>query len=293
MGAADVIPGVSGGTIAFIAGIYEELLTSIQRINLRALKILKQKGIIAFWRYVNAPFLITLVAGIFISLLLLAGRVKWLLEHKPILLWSFFFGLIIASILFVAKAISRWSFKTLLMLFIGAVAAYYITQLPPSTDTDNLIFLFFAAALAICAMILPGISGAFILVILGAYKPLLNALHQLNFLLLGVAIMGALFGLFSFSRLLKWLLTHYKNSTLAILTGFIIGSLTKIWPWKRTLTWYLDSEGEKIPMLQKNISPFHYPGDSQFLYAILLALAGFLLVFFLEKIGRDKPSSLT
>jgi putative membrane protein len=287
MGAADVVPGVSGGTIAFISGIYEELLASISAVNFNTLKVLKNEGLSAAWKKVNGNFLSALLFGIFISVLSLSKLISFLLEHHPILVWSFFFGLVLASILFVAKQISKWNFVTVLFLIFGAVIAFYITTLQPMvTENSSPLFIFIAGALAICAMILPGISGAFILVLLGAYKPVLEAIHDKNFKLLIILIAGAVVGLLSFSKILNWLFNNYKNFTLAVLTGFILGSLNKIWPWKETLTWRLNSHGEQVPFNEQSISPLNFNGDSQLIYAVLLAIVGFALILLLEKIAN-------
>ena len=203
MGAADVVPGVSGGTIAFISGIYEELIESINKINFSLFKTLKQEGLKAFWKQVNGNFLLALFTGIFISVISLAKGISWLLLNQPVLLWSFFFGLVVASIYFVGKSIEKWSAATIMMLVFGAVVAYYITTLPPSENTDSLPYLFFSGALAICAMILPGISGAFILVLLGSYKVILEAVHERDLKIVVTVGLGAIFGLLSFARVLR------------------------------------------------------------------------------------------
>lgn len=290
MGAADVVPGVSGGTIAFISGIYEELLSSISAINIANLKLLKNDGVKAAWKAVNGNFLLALLSGIFISIISLAKLISWLLENKPILVWSFFFGLVLASILFVSKQITKWNASAIILFIIGAVAAYYITILHPAiSESSSLLFYFFAGALAICAMILPGISGSFILVLLGAYKPILKALDALQYKdikLLAVVAFGAVVGILSFSKLLNWLFDHHKNSTLAVLTGFILGSLNKIWPWKETLTWRVNSRGVKIPFNEQSVSPFSYQGDPQLTMAIILLIGGFLLIILLEKLAN-------
>lgn len=290
MGAADVVPGVSGGTIAFISGIYEELLSSISAINIVNLKLLKNEGVKAAWKAVNGNFMLALLSGIFISIISLAKLITWLLENKPILVWSFFFGLVLASILFVSKQITKWNAPAIILFIIGAVAAYYITILHPAiSESSSLLFYFFAGALAICAMILPGISGSFILVLLGAYKPILKALDALQYKdikLLAVVAFGAIVGILSFSKLLNWLFDHHKNNTLAVLTGFILGSLNKIWPWKETLTWRLDSHGVKIPFNEQSVSPFSYQGDPQLMMAIILLIGGFLLIILLEKLAN-------
>jgi putative membrane protein len=287
MGAADVVPGVSGGTIAFISGIYEELLTSISSINFKTLKLLKAEGVKSFWKSINGNFLISLVLGIGISILSLAKLISWLLEHEPILLWSFFFGLVLASILYIGKQITEWKITTIVILIIAAIFAYWITTLNPliSGDSPSTIFLFLSGAIAICAMILPGISGAFILVLLGAYKPILAAIDNKDVKTLAIVGVGAIVGLLTFSRILKWLFNHYKNLTLAILTGFVLGSLNKIWPWKETLTWRANSHGIQVPLNEQSISPFSFDGDPQLLFSILLAVVGFLAILILEKIA--------
>lgn len=288
MGAADVVPGVSGGTIAFISGIYEELITSLNNINIALVKTFFKEGLKVGWKKLNGSFLLSLVIGIAISVLSLVKSIKWLLEHKPILLWSFFFGLVIASILYVAKQITKWSLATILGFIVGAFVAYYITSLPPLGTNGSNWFLFISGALAICAMILPGISGAFILVLLGAYRPVIEAVDNRDFKTILILGMGAVVGLLSFSKLLKWLFKNYHNLTLAILTGFIFGSLNKIWPWKKTLSWRLNSHDEKVPMLEKSITPFSFDGDNQLAIAIVLMIIGFLTIFILEKLGSAK-----
>ena len=288
MGAADVVPGVSGGTIAFISGIYEELLTSISNVNLTLLKTLKSEGITKAWQQLNGSFLLALLTGIFISIVTLAKVIKWLLENEPILLWSFFFGLVLASIIYIGKQINKWNIGIVIVALLGAVIAFYITTLNPLvSENSSTLFLFLAGAIAICAMILPGISGAFILVLLGAYKPILAAVNDRNFTIIASVGAGAIVGLLAFSRVLKWLFAHYKNYTLAALTGFIVGSLNKIWPWKETLTWRIDSHGEQVPFNQQSVSPFHFE-DNQLLFAILLAAVGFALILLLEKLAVKK-----
>lgn len=286
MGAADVVPGVSGGTIAFISGIYEELITSINNVDLSLFKTWKKDGFRTAWTRLNGNFLLALFLGIFISLFSLATLVSWLLENEPILLWSFFFGLVAASVFFVGKEIENWNAAAVIGLILGAVVAFYITTLPPSGNSDSLPYLFFSGALAVCAMILPGISGAFILVLLGSYKSILDAVHERNITMIAVVGAGAIFGLLSFAKLLKWMFNNFKNITLAILTGFIMGSLNKIWPWKRVLE--TRSIGEKEIIIDENISPFAFAGDNQLMYAIIAAIIGFSLIFILERTASKK-----
>ncbi|MEM6685853.1 MAG: DUF368 domain-containing protein [Bacteroidota bacterium] len=293
MGAADVVPGVSGGTIAFISGIYEELITSINNINLGLLKTLRKDGIKAAWTQLNGNFLLALILGIGISILSLAKLIKLLLKNEPILLWSFFFGLVVASILFIGKEIKKWDWKTILGFALAEAVAYYITTLSGSESTVNSPwFMFIAGALAICAMILPGISGAFILVLLGAYESVLTAIDERDFKIIAILAVGAIIGLLLFSKLLKWLFNNFKDITFAILTGFILGSLNKIWPWKEVLTTRINSDGEEVPFLEKSILPNTYETltqqENQLLLAIGLMVVGFLTIFIMEKLATKK-----
>ncbi len=289
MGAADVVPGVSGGTIAFISGIYEELITSINKININTFKILKNDGINAMWKSINGNFLISLLIGIAISVISLAKIIRHLLETQPILIWSFFFGLVLASIIYVAKQIKSWTLISVILLILGVFIAFYITTLTPQTTNISYPYVFLSGALAICAMILPGISGSYILLLLGMYKPVLDAIHEKDIKIIGTLFIGAIVGLLSFSRLLKWLFDNYQNLTLATLTGFIIGSINKIWPWKEVL----ESEiiNGKLKIIQdKSVSPFNYNGDNQIYMAILLAIVGFAFILLLEKLADGKEN---
>jgi len=287
MGAADVVPGVSGGTIAFISGIYEELIDSINKVNLGTLKILKKEGIAAAWISINGNFLLSLVLGIGLSVLSLARLIRHLLETQPILIWSFFFGLVLASIIYVGMKIQRWNIGTILLLVLGAFIGYIITTLTPHTAEATYPYVFLSGALAICAMILPGISGGFILLLMGMYKPVLDALHDKNIGLIITLMAGAVIGLLSFSRLLKWLFDHYENLTLAILTGFIVGSLNKIWPWKEVLESEMINGKLKI-LDEKSIMPYSYTNDPQLGLAIVMAVIGFLFIVLLERLAKQK-----
>lgn len=286
MGAADAVPGVSGGTIAFISGIYEELIATISNINLKLFKTLFKEGFAAFWNAANGNFVVALFSGIFISFVSFMKLAKYLLEYHPILIWSFFFGLIIASIYFVGKQITTWNLGTGMALGVGAIIAYFISTLPSMESNTSNYFLFIAGAIAICAMILPGISGSFILIIIGAYKTLSDAIHDVDLKKIIVFALGALVGLLSFSHVLKWLFKNYHNITLALLTGFIFGSLNKVWPWKKTVSWYTNSKGISAPLIQESISPLNFEGDSKLAIALLLMMIGFLTIFTLEKIGN-------
>ena len=288
MGAADVVPGVSGGTIAFVSGIYEELIETINKVNFNTLKVLKKEGFSAMWKSINGNFLLALLIGIATSILSLAKAVKWLLENKPILLWTFFFGLVLASVIYIAKQIKNWNFKLIAVLIIGSAIGYFITILPPlSSSYSSSLFYFLAGSLAICAMILPGISGGFILLLLGAYKPALDALDERDFKTIFLLIAGAIVGLLTFSRLLKWMFEKYRNITLTILTGFVIGSLNKVWPWKKVLQSEMINDKLKI-LKEQSISPFNYEGDNQLMYAIVSMVLGFLIILILERTATKK-----
>ena len=290
MGAADTVPGVSGGTIAFISGIYEELITSISNVNLSLLKTWKNHGFKEMWKSFNGNFVLALLSGILISVFTLMRLANYMLEHHPILIWSFFFGLVIASIWYVGRQIEQWNIKSVAALIIGAVAAYYVTTIPVASSDNSLIYLFFSGSLAVCAMILPGISGAFILVLLGAYQEITQAVHDFNFKKIGLVGLGAICGLLAFSKLLKWLFTYYKTITLAVLTGFIAGSLNKIWPWKEVLE-SITLDDKEIVTKEQSVLPWNYNEDPQLWFAIILMLAGFFLILILEKLAEKKPET--
>lgn len=290
MGAADVVPGVSGGTIAFISGIYEELLNSIKSIDLKALKLLFTFRLAAFWKQINGSFLLSVVGGIAISIFSLAKLMTWLLVHHPIFIWSFFFGLIIASSVLVAKEIRKWDIYTILSLSAGICIAYTITVMSPASTPNTWWFIMLSGAIAICAMILPGISGAFILLLLGKYMFILSAVSSLNIGVLLLFLIGAAGGIISFSHLLSWLLKNYHTLTVALLTGFMLGSLNKVWPWKETLKTYIDSHGVKQVLTETNILPGKYEAlnqtDPLLWQAIFMCIVGFLLIYVIESIGK-------
>lgn len=280
MGAADVVPGVSGGTIAFIAGIYDELINSIKSINMHSLKLLFTGKIAAFWKAVNGNFLFALLLGIAISVFSLAKLITYLLLNEPVLVWSFFFGLVLASTWFVTKDIKGWNWKTVAGFVGGAVTAYYITVATPAETSTNLMFIFLCGAIAICAMILPGISGSFILVLLGKYFYVMEAVKTLDLIVLGVFAFGAALGITSFSRVLSYALKNFRNVTLSVLSGFMLGSLNKVWPWKEVEK--LVSDGHEV-MIEHNIAP-----NTEVAEAVVLMLIGFILVYVLEKISAKK-----
>ncbi len=289
MGGADVVPGVSGGTIAFITGIYQELLDSIKSIDTTALQLLISRKFADFWSHINGKFLLTLFSGIFLSILSLARLLHYVLNHHPIQLWSFFFGLIIISAILVTRQIKRWNIIIVFAGIFGIAVAWLITSATPSTTPDNYFFVFLSGAIAICAMILPGISGSFILLILGKYEFIIGAVKDLNILVILVFAIGCALGLLSFSRLVSWLLHKYHDATVAVLAGFMLGSLNKIWPWKETLSSRINSKGETVPLLQQNLWPTEYMeqvGEPKIIEAILFFAVGILLIIVIEKVAQ-------
>lgn len=287
MGAADVVPGVSGGTIAFITGIYDTLLESIRRINPSLFSIWKKDGFKAAFNHINGFFLISLFAGIFTSIATLAKLISWLLETHPIPIWSFFFGLILVSVYHIIRQVEKRDAIRFVALLIGIGFAYSITVLKPLHMEPTAINTILAGAIAICAMILPGISGSFILLLIGMYAPVLGAVKGFQIDILALFLVGCVAGLLSFSHLLSWLLRKFRDLTLMFLTGLMIGTLPKIWPWKETLTWRTNSKGEQVPLLEQNLSPFEFEyitsQPSQLLLAVLMMLAAIALVLGLEK----------
>ena len=284
MGAADIVPGVSGGTIALIAGIYERLINALGSIGPNLWTIFRQeggiKGFAAIWRQVDATFLLCLLLGIATSFATLAGIIKHLLDNQPLLIWSFFFGLVVATVFILLSEIKRWNIGRVALFATGLIAAIVISSMPLLTTTPSLPYLFFAGAIAICAMILPGISGSFILLLLGAYDAVLEAVDTMNLSAIFTVIAGMAAGLLLFTRALKWLLSHYYQATLALLTGFIAGSLIKVWPWK------VDALGSLNTEAVHNVMPWQYPTGAQWSTTIGLMLLGAILVSLLSWWGN-------
>ncbi len=289
MGMADVVPGVSGGTIAFISGIYEELIGSIKSFDLTALKMLARFRFAKFWQRINGGFLLPVLTGIAVAVFSLARLMTYLLAHHPIAIWSFFFGLIVASALLVARQIGRWNAPTVTALLAGIAAAWWITVATPAETPETWWFILLSGAIAICAMILPGISGAFILLLLGKYQFIMQAVSELNIPVLAIFLAGAAAGIIAFSHLLAWLLGRWHDTTVAVLMGFMIGSLNKVWPWKEVLETYTDSRGKLQPLVETNILPGRfeelYDRPASLLAAILLCAAGFLTIYGIERIA--------
>lgn len=320
MGAADVVPGVSGGTIALIAGIYKELIDTLTSLNFSVFTTLKKDGIVATFNQVNGKFLVALLGGIAISILSLAKVFHYLINNEPVLVWAFFFGLIVASVWLIGNRIPKWNVGTITALIIGAIISFSVTVISPAQGPDTIWYLFLSGALAFVAMILPGISGSFILLLLGAYHLILGKVSALidgikdmdftiilsNGISLGVFAIGGAIGLLSFSRLLKWMFEKYENTTLAVLTGFLIGSLNKVWPWKETQEVFVKHAGEAnekiIPIVESNVLPNEYvnpviengqiidqiSADPQTMMSLVLFVIGFLIIFVLERVSAKQ-----
>ncbi len=307
MGTAEVIPGVSGGTIAFITGIYEKLLNTIKAFGPGLVPIFKEAGFKGVWTEVNGSFLIRLLGGMVLGIVFGVFAISYLLENYPPAVWAFFFGLIIASAIYIGRQIANWGPGEIFLMILGAVVAYGITTIAPAEGSESLIFVFFSGAIAISALILPGISGSFILLIMGMYsfiitdtlKPALKTLAPDKLMIMVVFALGCLTGLMTISRLLSWTFKHYRNLTLAILTGFMLGSLNKIWPWRNATDWLRDKAGAiilkddgitpKKILVEENVWPGNYSGDDALVLAVIvLMIVGFLSVFLLERLGSKK-----
>jgi putative membrane protein len=290
MGAADTVPGVSGGSIAFMTGIYEELIYSLKQCGPTALSILFRSGIKSAWQHINGSFLLTLLLGIILSGLTIAQVVLFWLDEYPVQLWSFFFGLILATIWSVSKHIDHWKLPTYLFFIIGTLSAYLITTLVPSAVDATYMMFFFAGAIAICAMILPGISGSFILLLMGMYSPVLQTLKDVNLPIVLVFASGCITGLLSFSHALNWMFSKHKTITLALLSGFLLGSLNKVWPWKIALETTVDSHGKRIILVSENVLPQTFETMTQqpayFVLSTSLVVLGIAIVVLMEKLGK-------
>lgn len=301
MGMAEVVPGVSGGTIAFITGIYERLIFAIKSVDIELLRLIGKGKIAEAWKKIDGNFLVTLLTGMVIGIVVGVFAITWLLENEPIGIWSFFFGLILASCLVVGRDIDRWNASSIIALIIGTVLVYYVTIAVPSTGIEALWFVFICGAVAISALLLPGLSGSFILLLLGMYTYILPKVKEvLSGNLEGLSVLvtfavGCLVGVLSFSRVLTWAFKNYKNTTLAFLTGLMIGSLNKVWPWQQVLSTRENSKGEEVVAFSKSVSPstfsgleenFLYGTDPQLLTAILCIVFGFVLVTAMAFFGK-------
>lgn len=311
MGMAEVVPGVSGGTIAFITGIYERLILDIKKVTTFPLGIWRKDGFKAFWQYIDGSFLVTLLAGMVSGILVGVLGITYLLEHYPSLIWAFFFGLIIASAIYVGRQIKEWTISEYLTLVIGIASAYYITIISPVQGTDNLIFVLFSGMIAVCALILPGISGSFILLLLGMYSIVLQSARSVissqdsqALILILTFVIGCTIGLALFANVLNYLFKRFHYPTLALLTGFMIGSLNRIWPWRNPILWLDKQNGEYVTIIppgadlhayeivkEMNVSPNNYEGTAYTFGVIICFLIGLLIVFALDKYAADDKDS--
>ena len=313
MGMAEVVPGVSGGTIAFITGIYEELLNTIKGITPGKLKVLKDEGFASFWKSINGTFILFLLGGMATGLVLGVFTIAKLLDKFPILVWAFFFGLILASVIYVGKQIEKWRATEIVLLIVAAAISYFITIAAPSEGPQELWFVFLSGFIAICALMLPGVSGSFLLLLLGMYqfivtdnvKALLSNFNTESLVIVAVFALGCLSGLLSFSRVLSWTFKKYKFPTLAALTGFLIGSLNKVWPWKHVESIYVKHLGEAdesvVHIAEKSILPFDYtvyvregaeivsytPADNYLIGAMVMMVVGFVLILGMDKLSQS------
>ncbi|WP_026950762.1 DUF368 domain-containing protein [Algoriphagus mannitolivorans] len=295
MGAADIVPGVSGGSIALIAGIYQTLLDSINSFNLENLSLLKKLEVKKFYKAVNGSFLLSLLLGILTSVFALSKVITYLMSEHPIPLWSFFCGLILVSAFMILRDIKRWHLGVVLAVLLGTVLAFWVTNLPPTASPDAKWFVFVAGAIAICAMILPGISGSFILLILGKYETILQAVSEKDIFTLALFASGCVVGILSFSRLVAFLLRKFHSTTIGLLSGFMLGSVNELWPWKIVTAWRTSSSGEQKPFLTENLWPTEYAeqvgNDPLILNALLAFLFGIGLVLGIERLATKLQKS--
>ena len=306
MGIAETIPGVSGGTIAFITGIYERLLKSIRSFGPEAITAWKKGGLTGAWQAVDGFFLVRLFGGMVLGILVGVFGMAYLLEHFPLEVWGFFFGLIVASAIYVGKQVENWSIVTILIVIVSTILAYWVTIATPAQGSESLLYVFVCGVIAISALMLPGLSGSFMLLLLGMYQFVLHdtlkegVLEQQDLeavMTLGVFGLGCLLGVLTFARVLSWLFDHHRDLTLAGLTGFMIGSLNKVWPWQQVLATRVNSKGEEQVMFSKSVLPNTFSGlESNFLYGtdprlltvLITIVVGFALIFVIERAGTQK-----
>ena len=290
MGAAEVVPGVSGGTIAFISGIYERLINSIRQLTPVMALQLKKNGVKSTWQRIDGTFLLVLFAGMGVSILMFANAVSYLLLNESIAIWSFFFGLVVVSTLVISREITSFNIRIGLGICFGLVIGVLVTQIVPITLEPTPLMLFVGGSVAVCAWILPGLSGSFILLLLGLYGFVIDAIKNLDVSNLAFLAAGAVVGLVSFSQLLSRLYALFKNETLAVLMGFMLGSLAILWPWKNTTSYQINADGSQIPLVQEPVSPDVYTSltglDAQIMVAVVCALVGGALVLLLHWVAR-------
>lgn len=296
MGMAEVVPGVSGGTLAFITGIYEELLLAIKGFGPKLIPIYRQNGFSGVWKEIHGSFLVALLFGMVIGIILGVFGISWLIEHHPKGVWSFFFGLILASAWWVSRSATKYGLWEWVVLLAAAIVAYAITIASPATGNEALWFVFVSGIIAISAMLLPGVSGSFLLLLMGMYTMVLGNVEGLlrtgsmdNFMVVFVFGLGCLVGLAGSARVLSWVFANYRNMALALLTGFMMGSLNRLWPWKHVISYRLNSHGEEVPLLEESVLPHAYEGEPQLALVIISILLGFLVVWGIDRLS-SKPT---
>ncbi|MCP4551649.1 MAG: DUF368 domain-containing protein [Bacteroidetes bacterium] len=293
MGAANVIPGVSGGTIALITGIFERLINSIKSFNLKAIRFLLKFEWKAFSNYTDLKFMIIILAGIVIAIASLAKLLDHLFTNYPIYIWAYFFGLVLASVYFVGKTVKHWSIRVITTFIIGTTIAVFISILNPTTENNSFFYLFLCGVAAICSMILPGLSGSFILLLMGNYKLVaIDAINNLDFTILTPVILGAVVGIIVFSHLISWVFKRFRNETISLLTGFILGSVSVLWPWKEKILLLNEfgeavlKNGEVVVLKFEHILPQSL--NFEFWIAILFISCGILSIWFVETLAQKQ-----
>lgn len=279
MGAADIVPGVSGGTIALLTGIYERLIDGIKSVGPETVKVLFKQGVAAAWKQIDGNFLLAVVLGIGTSILLFARIIHYLLEHYPIPVWAGFLGLVLACIWLVGKQVGNWNWQRFALFILGVFIAGGIAMSSATEVEATPLVLFSCGALAICAMILPGISGSFIMLLLGVYGTIIGAIKSFDLAILSIFALGCLVGIMGFSRVLSWVLARFHNGTMAILTGFMVGALVKVWPWKTVLSYRVNSKGESVPFIDTPIAPWNHPDPQLFVSLTVFTLALGLVIW--------------
>ncbi len=288
MGAANVVPGVSGGTIALITGIFERLIDAIKSFNLKAAKLLLSFKFKEFAEYTDLYFLVALFSGIFIAIITLAKLFDFLFTNYPVYIWSYFFGLVLASVYFVGKTIRKWSWSVILTFLVGTSIAIIISVLNPAKEDNGFIYLMLCGVVAMCSMILPGLSGSFVLILMGNYQlVMIDAVNNMDFGILIPVVIGAVVGLIAFSHILSWVFKRYRDQTISLLTGFILGSVSILWPWQKAI--YLkDAAGELIlkkgePIVEHYSRFLPESFDQQVIFAIVFAILGIVTIWGVEK----------
>ena len=298
MGTADLVPGISGGTVALLGGIYARLLAAISAVNAQALRLVLSGQWRAAWQHVDAGFLGTLLLGMAIAFLGVAKAIHYLLDYHPIIMWSLFLGLVFTAGVMLLKTLQKHQSLAIAWLLAGFLVSALLAQLPVQDAWDSVsgwqyLGLFLAGSIAVSAMILPGISGSFILLLLGVYPFMIASLSTLNIPVLGVFVLGCVMGLLSFSRFISWLLKNYTSATMSALTGLMLGSALKLWPWKYTLTYRLNSSGEQIPLLQENLWPWNYSALTGINHELPMALVAMIVAAVLvARFGQIKLQDL-